>query len=108
MLYLSVVSLKALLKKAMGCSYPSSFLRKRIATIVCSEANYKIIKSLVKSGLIRTGAFINACLTWLNDCLASMFHLISESHFNMFVMFMRSSTRLGISLLRKFILPIND
>lgn len=107
-LYLSATSLEALLKKETCCSNPSSFFCKRTAATICSEENEKIMKSLVKSGLIRTKDFVNAYLTWSNDFLASMFHFISESCLSMFFMFLRSFTRLGINLLKKFILPIND
>jgi len=63
MLNFNASSLKALLKKAMGCSNPLLFFYKRTIATMCLDANEKIIKSLVKYGLISTSAFVNACLT---------------------------------------------
>ena len=68
-LYLSVASLKDLLKNAIGCSYPWSFLCNKTAAMVCSEAKEKIIKYLLKSGLIRTGVLVKASLIASKDCL---------------------------------------
>jgi len=105
-LYFKEASLKALLKKAIGCSCPSFFFCNRIIAIVCSSIKENIIKSLVKSRLIKTGDFVNACLTRTKDCLASTFHLIYVSFLSMFVIFLSSSARFGINLLKNLIFPI--
>ena len=62
-LYFSVASLKILLKKAMGCSRPSSFFCNKTAAMVYSEANEKIMKSLLKLGIMRTYVLVSASLT---------------------------------------------
>ena len=62
-------------------------------------------------GKVRTdqdGACVSARLTCSKDYLDSVSHFIFTSFFNIFVMFMRSSARLGMNLRRKFILPIKD
>jgi hypothetical protein len=55
-MYLSLASRRLLLKKAMGCSKPSSFFWRRTAASVYSDANEKMRKSLRYSGLASTGA----------------------------------------------------
>lgn len=107
-LYFKEASLKALLKNSIGCSYPSLFFCNSTTAIICSDAKEKIIKYLVKSRLIKTGAFVNACLTRSNDCLASTFHLIYVSFLSMFVIFISSSTRFSMNLLKKLTFPIKD
>ena len=92
-LYFRGASLNALLKNAIGCSCPFKFLCSRTAAIVCSDANEKIKKSFVKSGLVRTGVLVNACFTSSNDFFAYKVHLTPSSFFSMFVMFLRSSAR---------------
>ena len=108
MLYCKGASLKALLKKAIGCSCPSGFFCNRTATIVCSEAKEKIRKSFEKSGLIRTGARVSACFTNSKDLLASTVHFTPTYFFSILVMFLRSSAKLGINLLKKLIFPLKD
>ena len=66
------------------------------------------MKSLVKSGLIRIGVWVIACFTNSNDFFASMVHLTPISLFSMFVMFLMSSARFGMNLLKKFIFPMKD
>lgn len=107
-LYSKEASLKALLNNAIGCSYPSLFFYNSTTEIVCLDAKEKIIKSLVKSGLIKTGAFDNACFTRSNDCFSSTFHLIYVSFLSIFVIFLSSSTRFGMNLLKKIFFPIKD
>ena len=62
----------------------------------------------MKSRLIKNRASVSARLTYLKDCLDSESHFIFTSFFSMFVMFRRSSARLGMNLRRKLICPIND
>jgi len=105
-LYFKEASLRDLLKKVIGFSCSSLFFCNSTTTIVCSDAKEEIIKSLVKSGLIKTKAY--ACLTRSKDCLASTFHLISLYFLSMFVIFMSSSAIFGINLLKTNIFPIKD
>ena len=51
---------------------------------------------------------MSAHLTYSKDCLDSESHFIFTSFLSMFVMFLRSSARLGMNLHRKLILPIKD
>lgn len=62
MLYFMDASLKALLKKTIGCLHTSIFLSKRTVAIVCLDAKEKIIKSFVKLGLIKTGGLLKLTL----------------------------------------------
>ena len=78
-LYFKGASLSVLLKNAIGCSKPWSFFCSRTAAMVCSEANEKIIKSFLKSGLISIGVFVKACLMDSNDCFASTVHFKTKS-----------------------------
>ena len=105
-LYFKGAFLSALLKKAMGCSCPIMFFCSNTVAIVCSDANEKMKKSLVKLGLIRTGVWVSACFTSSKDFFAFMVHLTPISLFNMFVMFLRSSARFGMNLLRNLIFPM--
>ena len=56
--------------------------------------------------MIKTGASVSARLTCSKDCLESESHFIFTYFLSMFVMFLRSSARLGMNVRRKFILPI--
>lgn len=107
-LYFNEASLGALLKNAIGCSYPSLFFYNSTTTLVCSDVKEKIPKSLVKSGLIKIGACVNACLTASKYCLVSIFHLIYVSFLIMFVILLSSSARFRMNLLKKLIFPIKD
>jgi hypothetical protein len=51
---------------------------------------------------------VSAHLTCSKDCLDSKSHFIFTSFFSIFVMFLRSSARLGMNLRRKLILPMKD
>ena len=51
---------------------------------------------------------MSAHLTCSKDCLDLVSHFIFTSFFSIFVMFLRSSARLGMNLHRKFILLIKD
>ena len=73
--------------------------------MVCSEENEKIVKSFLKSGLISTGVLFKAYLMDLNDCLASKFHLRTESFLSMLFSSLIISTKLDMKLLKKIILP---
>ena len=75
---------------------------------MCSDAKEKIRKYLEKSGLIRTGALVSACLTNSKYFLVSRVHLTPTYFFSMFIIFLRSSAKLGINLLKKLIFPIKD
>jgi hypothetical protein len=92
----------------MGCSYPSLFFYSNTVAMVCLNAKEKRYKSLVKSGLIKTWASVSARLTCSKDCLDLVSHFIFTSFFNIFVMFLRSSARLGMNLPRKIIFSIKD
>lgn len=107
MLYF-VASLKGLLKNAMGCSYPWSFICNKTTAIVCSEVKEKIIKSFWKSRLIRTGVLVRDCLMASKNYLASTVHLSSESFLNILFCSLINSTKFEMNLLRKFIFPKND
>ena len=107
-LYFRGASLNALIKNAMSCTCPSRFFCNKTKTTVCSDANEKMRKSLVKSGLMRTGAWVSACFTSSKEFLASRVHLTPTYFLSIFVMFLRSSAKLGINLLRKLIFPIKD
>ena len=107
-LYFRGASLSALLKNSMGCSCPFIFFCNRITATVCSDAKENMKKSLVKSGLIRTGFWVSAYFTSSKDCFSSMVHLTPISLFSMFVMFLRSFSRFGMNLLKKFIFPMKD
>ena len=106
-LYFKGASLNALLKNAIGYSCPFEFFCNRTTATVCSNANEKMKKYFVKSGLIRTGFLVNACFTSSNDFFASKVHL-NPYFFSIFIMFLRSSTRLGMNLLKKLIFPMKD
>ena len=80
----------------------------RTTTTVCSDAKEKMKKSLVKSGLSRTGVWVSVFFTSSKDLFAYMVHLTPISLCNMFVMFLRSSARFGMNLLKKFIFPMKD
>ena len=70
--------------------------------------NEKMKESLVKLGLIRTDVWVSACFTSSKDLFSSMVHLTPISFLNMFVMFLRSSSRFGMNLLKKLIFPMKD
>ena len=106
MLYFRGASLSALLKNAMGCSYPFVFFCSRTTTTVCIDAKENMKKYLVKSSLIRTGVCVRACFTISKDFLASMVHLTPIHLLSMFVMFLRSYARFGKNLLKKLIFPM--
>ena len=108
MLYFKGASLKALLKKEIGYSRPSGFFCNKTVATVWSEAKEKIRKSFEKLGLIRIGARVSACFTNSKDFLASAVHLAPTSFLSILVMFLRSSAKLGINLLKKLIFPIKD
>lgn len=76
--------------------------------MVCSEANEKIMKSLLKLGLMRTGVLARASLIASKYFLASTVHLCVESFFNMLFKSLISYAKLEMNVLRKFILPKND
>jgi hypothetical protein len=57
---------------------------------------------------MRTGALIKACLIFSNDSFASGIHLISTSFFNISVISLIISVKLGINLLKMLILPMKD
>ena len=57
---------------------------------------------------MRTGVWVRACFTSLNDFLALFVHLTPNSFLIILVMFLNSSARLGMNLLKKFIFPIKD
>ena len=76
--------------------------------MVSSKAKEKTRKSLLKFGLTRTGAYVIACLISMKDLLASIFHFIAWSFFNILVIFIKTSIKLGINLLKKFTFPMND
>ena len=84
------------------------FFCNRKAATVCYDAKEKMNKSLVKSGLIRTGVCVSSCFNSSKDCFASMVHLTPISLFSMFVMFLRSFARFGMNLLKKLIFPMKD
>ena len=92
----------------MGCSCPSRFFCNRTAATVCSEAKEKIRNSFEKSRLIRTGARVSACFTNSKDFLVSTVHFTPTSFLSVLFMFLRSSAKLGINLLKKLIFPIKD
>ena len=73
--------------------------------MVCSEENEKIMKSFLKSGLIRTGFLVKACLIDSNDCLASKFHSRTEYFLSMLFNSLIISAKLDMNLLKKIILP---
>lgn len=106
--YSSVASIKDLLKNTIGCSYPWLFFCSKTIVMVCSKAKEKITKSLLKSGLIRTGAFVKPSLMASKDCLASIFYLSVESILSMLFNSLISSARFEMDLLIKFVLPRND
>ena len=108
MLYFRGASLSALLKNAMGCSYPFIFFCSKTTTTMCFDAKEKMKKSLVKLGLIRTGVRVSAWFTKSKDCFASMVHLTHVSLLSMLVMFLRIFARFGMNLLKKFIFPMKD
>jgi len=107
MLYLSVASLKYLLKNAIGCSYSWSFFCNKIAAIVCSKAKEKIIKSFWKLGLIRTEVLVRASLMASKDYFSSTVHLSAESFLNMLFSSLFNSAKFEMNLLRKLIFPKN-
>ena len=107
-LYFRGASLNALLKNVIGCSCPYGFFCTRTTATVCSDANENTRNSLVKSGLMRTGAQVSACFTSSKDFLDSRVHLTPTSFFSIFFMFLRSSARLGMNLLKKLIFPMKD
>lgn len=76
--------------------------------MVCSEAKEKIIKCLLKSGLIRTGVLVKYSLIASKDCLATNVHLIVESFLSLLFNSLINSSRFEINLLRKLILPRNE
>lgn len=104
-LYFSYASLSTLLKKAISFSHPWSSFCNKIVTIVCSEANEKIMKSLSNWGIIRTGVLIKAILISSNASLDSTVHLILESFFMISLSNLISSTKLDMNLLQKIIFP---
>ena len=57
---------------------------------------------------MRTGALVRACFTSSKDVFASKVHFTPCSFFNMFVIFLRSSAKLGMNLLKKLIFPMKD
>lgn len=73
-----------------------------------SNEKEKMIKSFVNSRLIKTREVVKVNFTSLKDFLASVFHFIYMSLFNIFVMDLKISAKLGINILRKFILPMKD
>lgn len=105
MLYLSVASLKDLLKNSMGYSYPWSFFCNKTAAIVCYKAKETNIKYFWKSGLIRIGVLVRAFLMASKGCLASTVYLNAEYFLNMLFSSLINSAKFEINLLRKFILP---
>ena len=107
-LYFRGASLNALLKNAIGFSCPFKFFCNRTVATMCSDANEKMKKSFVKSGLMRTGVLVNACFTSSNDFFAYKVHLTPCSILSILVMFLRSSARLGMNLIKKLIFPMKD
>ena len=89
----------------MDCSNPWSFFCSKTVALVCSEANEKIMKSFLKSRLIKTGVLVKGCLIESNDFLASTVHLRIESFLSMLFNSLIISTRLDMNLLKKIILP---
>ena len=59
----------------------------------------------MKSGLIRTGVLVKACLMESNDYLASTVHLRTKSFLRMLFSSLIISTKFDMNLLKKFILP---
>jgi len=105
MLYFKGASLRALLKKAMGCSYPWSFFYNKTPTIVCSKAKENKMKSLSNLGLISTGVLVKASFISLKDFLALTIHFIVEPFFIILFSDLINYARLYINLLRKNIFP---
>ena len=76
--------------------------------MVCFDANEKTRKSFEKFRLIKTGSFVKACLIYVNESFASIFHFMIVSFFNIAVTTFTIFAKLGINLLRKFTFPKND
>jgi len=75
--------------------------------MVCSKANEKIMKSLLKLGLLRIGVLVRYSLITSKDYLASVVHVSIEPFFNMLFKSLINSAKLERNLLRKNILPKN-
>ena len=73
--------------------------------MVFSEENEKMMKSFLKSGLIRTRVLVKACLMDSNHCLDSIVHLRTECFLSMLFSSLIISAKLDINLLKKLILP---
>ena len=65
----------------------------------------KMMKSFLKSGLIRTGVLVKAYLMDSKDCLASIIHLRNESFLSILFISLIMSAKLDMNLLKKLILP---
>ena len=74
---LSSESLKALLKNEIGVSRHSEFFCNSIGAILSSEAKENVMKSLEKSGLTKTGAYVSACFILSKDNFAFGVHFTS-------------------------------
>ena len=104
--YFNSTSLKILLKSAIGYFEFCLFLYNNTPAMVCFEAKEKIIQSFEKSGLIKTGASVNAFLMSLKEFLASRVYLMSFPFLNIFVTFLKICAKLGINHIEKFTCPI--
>ena len=84
------------------------FFYNNTPIVVCSESNEKTRKSFVKSGLIKIGALVKACLIYVNESFPYVVHFMILYFFNIPVMSLTISAKLGMNLLRKFTFPKKD
>ena len=105
MLYFSSKFSNVLLKKEIGCSIPCFPFCSKTPAIVFSEENVKTRNSLEKSGLMSTDACVSDLLISSKGFLVSAVYLMSTPFFNILVISLTISAKLGMKRLTKFTLP---